>query len=1158
MILKNSPKHILSLWKTSKLYRNGFILLILLSLSIDGHSQLVFNGMVNTEDNASGNIDADLDGIFTDGTWNLDSDYDPTISTDDQEILFPPRGGIGFNYNVTTVFNWSLDAEFTVIIPDPDIHYLVTFFGSNGMPISFANNIDEYMISWTGATGNAVVNDPDGQLRIVEESDSSIRVEQLRNATGDCRRSTGVWDHSCVTWSVSAPEGANTIQVTGVDDASRLEGFGFGVISLSDLSVNKEVAATLLEEGDTSTYTITVENTTDDWAATGVEIIDVLPTGLTFLNSVTSSDGTNSGGTYNPINGEWSIPKISGGEIATLTITFRVDEGTAGQTITNTIEANNINMAQEDIDSDNNGVLIAALNVLSFDRSDAPATYGDVQHEIENGLFIGPTAPDHDALSLAGADADGDDSDGTDDEGGLTTLNFVQGIETLVDIPVEENVAGNGNLSLWLDLNLNGVFDAGEQLATDVNDGGPNDGDGNIDGNIRLSLTIPCTATLGNTFARLRWTTDTAIDATTNATDGEVEDYQVTILCDNEAPTWTTLAGALNITIECDDTSGLTTAQSQFPVASDNCDTDVTNIVKTSGAFVVGVCPNSGTYTNTWTVTDDCGNISEVYTQIITIQDTTEPTWTMAKGALDVTIECDDTEGLNAAQSQFPVASFDCDADVTNIVKTSGAFVVGTCPNSGTYTNTWTVTDDCGNISEVYTQIITIQDTTSPTWTTAVNALDITLECDDSEGLNAAQSQFPVASDNCDADVTNIVKTSGAFVVGACPNSGTYTNTWTVTDDCGNVSEVFTQIITIQDTTSPTWTTAVNALDITLECDDIVGLNTAQSQFPVASDNCDTDVTNIVKTSGAFVTGSCPNEGTYTNMWTVTDDCGNISEVFTQVITIQDTTSPTWINAPMDMTIECDGTIDPDGMFETWLNSFTGTDNCGTAMVTHNSMGLSDNCGATGSETVIFTLTDECGNVSMTDATFTIEDTTPPEFVGTLPTDLFVECDQVPDAATLQAIDICGNTEVYFDEYEDVGSCSALTILTRRWTAIDDCGNETIHEQRISYSCEVEIFNGFTPNNDGINDFFRLEGIDCYPNNTLSIYNRWGVLVFETSGYDNISNVFRGESDDRITITADSKLPTGTYYYVLQYEFVLGDGSNSRIINKAGYVYIQQ
>ena len=76
------------------------------------------------------------------------------------------------------------------------------------------------------------------------------------------------------------------------------------------------------------------------------------------------------------------------------------------------------------------------------------------------------------------------------------------------------------------------------------------------------------------------------------------------------------------------------------------------------------------------------------------------------------------------------------------------------------------------------------------------------------QDLQQPRLMLPVATDNCDPDVTNIVKVTGLYVAGAlCPEAGSYTNTWTVTDACGNVSAVYTQTITIIDTTAPTWTT---------------------------------------------------------------------------------------------------------------------------------------------------------------------------------------------------------------------------------------------------------------------------------------------------------------------------------------------------------------
>ncbi|MEP3205437.1 MAG: gliding motility-associated C-terminal domain-containing protein, partial [Gilvibacter sp.] len=102
-------------------------------------------------------------------------------------------------------------------------------------------------------------------------------------------------------------------------------------------------------------------------------------------------------------------------------------------------------------------------------------------------------------------------------------------------------------------------------------------------------------------------------------------------------------------------------------------------------------------------------------------------------------------------------------------------------------------------------------------------------------------------------------------------------------------------------------------------------------------------------------------------------------------------------------------------------------------------------------------------------------------------------------------------------------------------------------------SAVFEIFNGVTPDGDGVNDFFRIVGIQDFPDNNMQIFNRWGVLVYETEGYggsDGETNVFRGKSEGRVTIKDSNLLPTGTYYYVLK-RFVGGE-----VINNSGYLYV--
>ncbi|MDX6192155.1 hypothetical protein SGQ83_22660, partial [Flavobacterium sp. Fl-318] len=524
------------------------------------------------------------------------------------------------------------------------------------------------------------------------------------------------------------------------------------------------------------------------------------------------------------------------------------------------------------------------------------------------------------------------------------------------------------------------------------------------------SLTFQDTTIPGNcTGSYTKTRTWTAIDACGNTS---LPVSQTIIVQDNTAPTWSTQAGTLNTTVQCSDATALANAQAQFPVATDACDTDVTNIVKVSGAFVASQgCANAGTYTNTWTVNDDCGNTSAIFTQIITIEDTTAPTWSTQAGTLNTTIQCSDATALANAQAQFPVAADACDTDVTNIVKVSGAFVASQgCANAGTYTNTWTVNDDCGNTSAIFTQIITIEDTTAPTWSTQAGTLNTTVQCSDATALANAQAQFPVAADACDTDVTNIIKVSGAFVASqGCANAGTYTNTWTVNDDCGNTSAIFTQIITIEDTTAPTWSTQAGTLNTTVQCSDATALANAQAQFPVATDACDTDVTNIVKVSGAFVASQgCANAGTYTNTWTVNDDCGNTSAVFTQIITIEDTTAPTWSTqgGTLNTTVQCS---DMAALANAQAQFPVATDACDTDVTNivkvSGAFVASQGCANAGTYTNTWTVSDDCGNTSaIFTQIITIEDTTAPTWStqgGTLNTT--VQCSDATALANAQA-----------------------------------------------------------------------------------------------------------------------------------------------------------
>ncbi len=106
---------------------------------------------------------------------------------------------------------------------------------------------------------------------------------------------------------------------------------------------------------------------------------------------------------------------------------------------------------------------------------------------------------------------------------------------------------------------------------------------------------------------------------------------------------------------------------------------------------------------------------------------------------------------------------------------------------------------------------------------------------------------------------------------------------------------------------------------------------------------------------------------------------------------------------------------------------------------------------------------------------------------------------------------------------------------------------------------DVVIYNLVTPDGDGKNDYFIIDNIQNYPNNKVEIFNRWGTRVYETKGYDPLgngsTNVFTGYSEGKATVDKGTKLPSGTYYYVVTYEYK--DENGSRMIKKAANLHLE-
>jgi hypothetical protein len=164
--------------------------------------------------------------------------------------------------------------------------------------------------------------------------------------------------------------------------------------------------------------------------------------------------------------------------------------------------------------------LPSTTTIVPQDFGDAPASYGNPSHDIVAGFRIGATNTSEPARYNSPT-ASGDTGDD-----GATIAQFRRSQTTTATV----TVAGtNGRLQCWIDFNGDGDFlDSGEQVATNIRDNLTGDTNA-ATGTITFNITTPATATLTQTFVRFRWSSTIGLDSLVTASDGEVEDYAVTI-----------------------------------------------------------------------------------------------------------------------------------------------------------------------------------------------------------------------------------------------------------------------------------------------------------------------------------------------------------------------------------------------------------------------------------------------------------------------------------------------------------------------------------------------------------------------------------------------------------------------------------------------------
>ncbi|MBL7952590.1 MAG: gliding motility-associated C-terminal domain-containing protein [Flavobacteriales bacterium] len=165
--------------------------------------------------------------------------------------------------------------------------------------------------------------------------------------------------------------------------------------------------------------------------------------------------------------------------------------------------------------------------------------------------------------------------------------------------------------------------------------------------------------------------------------------------------------------------------------------------------------------------------------------------------------------------------------------------------------------------------------------------------------------------------------------------------------------------------------------------------------------------------------------------------------------------------------------------------------------------------------TITASYTDACARTVTASVNLTINDA-PAIVLGT--TDITLECSEDSLPVSVDASGGFGGLDLLWST-GDVGSITYVPMQvggTYSVTATDACGRTATAQSVVNIDCEIIVPNVFTPNGDGQNDRFFIEGI-VSTENTVKVFNRWGQVVFEAKNYRNTWNA--------------TDVPDGTYFY---------------------------
>lgn len=555
-------------------------------------------------------------------------------------------------------------------------------------------------------------------------------------------------------------------------------------------------------------------------------------------------------------------------------------------------------------------------------------------------------------------------------------------------------------------------------------------------------------------------------------------------------------------------------------VGMDNC-TSVSIENNYDVNTVLGNCEEESTQAITFIIEDECGFTNDCTTNL-TVRTSRTPV-IICPGELIV--ECGINNSFNI--SNWINTSSGEDADGNNLSVTDDfiqtEFEALTCGD--TLSVNFLISDNC-NFTSDCNSIIILEDTTPPT-VTCDAALTINSADPNSNTIIESWLNGFSADDMCGSVTGQNDFELSIFDI--CSSTPSIEVTYTASDECGLTNSCQSTIEIIKDIPVITCPS-----DLVLECglsdNEISSQITMLIDETTAFDNAGNNIQNI---SNDYINISLVNDcqASVDINLTVSDNCGLSNQCIVNV-SIEDTTPPS-LTCPNDIFVDIDDT-NIQNQVDNWLESYSDIEICNTATTSNN---YNFDISTLECETFVdieFTSMDECMNSSTCISSITFVNNNSIEI--TCPDDISVTCSTFTESDLTDFLNGFSvqsqDTFTTSNDYAPLNlSCLDIEIQTVTFEAIDICGQINECESTVTYipAAKTYIPNTFSPNRDGDNDVFTVYSNEFITNvNSLSIYDRWGELVFQ-----NINFPTNDESQGWDGRFNNQEAEQGVYLYVI-------------------------